>query len=62
MDLYLKQDSRSYKLEVLFEDIRECFGCHLDGTGAILLQVSSLDRAIRFDAQSSKTLMRPYMN
>jgi RNA-dependent RNA polymerase len=62
VDLYLKQDSRSYKLEVLFEDIRECFGCHIDGTGAILLQVSCLDRAIRFDAQSSKTLMRPYMN
>lgn len=40
VDLYLKHDSRSYKLEVLFEDIRECFGCSVDGEGAILLQVS----------------------
>ncbi|XP_062225862.1 probable RNA-dependent RNA polymerase 2 [Phragmites australis] len=39
VDLYLEQDSRRYKLEVLFEDIRECFGCSLDGTGAILLQL-----------------------
>lgn len=62
VDLYLKQDSRSYKLEVLFEDIRECFGCHIDGTGAILLQVFCLYRVIRFDAQSSKILLLPYVN
>lgn len=44
VDLYLKHDSQSYKLEVLFEDINECFGCHLDGTGAILLQLTYAPR------------------
>ncbi|WVZ86001.1 hypothetical protein U9M48_032852 [Paspalum notatum var. saurae] len=44
VDLYMEQDSRSYKLEVLFEDIRECFGCSLDGTGAILLQLTYAPR------------------
>ncbi|CAL5068316.1 unnamed protein product [Urochloa decumbens] len=44
VDLYLKHDSRSYKLEVLFEDIRECFGCSFDGTGAILLQLTYAPR------------------
>ena len=34
------QASRRYKLVVNFEDIRHCFGCSLDGTRAILLQVS----------------------
>ncbi|CAN6268158.1 unnamed protein product [Urochloa humidicola] len=46
VDLYLKHDSRSYKLEVLFEDIRECFGCSFDETGAsaILLQLTYAPR------------------
>ncbi|RLM75578.1 putative RNA-dependent RNA polymerase 2 [Panicum miliaceum] len=48
VDLYLKhgsgEDSRSYKLEVLFEDIRECFGCSFDGAGAILLQLTYAPR------------------
>ncbi|PUZ47542.1 hypothetical protein GQ55_7G174000 [Panicum hallii var. hallii] len=44
VDLYLKHDSRSYKLEVLFEDIRECFGCSFDGAGAILLLLTYAPR------------------
>ncbi|CAN6248973.1 unnamed protein product [Urochloa humidicola] len=46
VDLFLKHDSRSYKLEVLFEDIRECFGCSFDETGAsaILLQLTYAPR------------------
>ncbi|GJN02647.1 hypothetical protein PR202_ga20020 [Eleusine coracana subsp. coracana] len=44
VDLYLEHDSRKYKLEVLFEDIRECFGCSLDETGAILLQLTYAPR------------------
>lgn len=42
VDLYLEHDSCKYRLEVLFEDIRECFGCRLDETDTILLQVSWL--------------------
>jgi RNA-dependent RNA polymerase len=42
VDLYLEHDSCKYRLEVLFEDIRECFGCGIDGTNAILLQVNCL--------------------
>ncbi|KAK3142358.1 hypothetical protein QOZ80_4BG0345500 [Eleusine coracana subsp. coracana] len=44
VDLYLEHDSRKYRLEVLFEDIRECFGCNLDETGAILLQLTYAPR------------------
>lgn len=40
VDLYLEHDSQRYKLEVLFEDMKDCLGCTLDGMGAILLQVS----------------------
>ncbi|CAM0904284.1 unnamed protein product [Alopecurus aequalis] len=38
------QDSRRYKLGVHFEDIRHCFGCSLDGTRAILLQLTYAPR------------------
>ncbi|KAG2572657.1 hypothetical protein PVAP13_7KG196400 [Panicum virgatum] len=44
VDLYLQHDSRSYKLEVLFEDIKECSGCSFDGAGAILLQLTYAPR------------------
>ncbi|KAG2566766.1 hypothetical protein PVAP13_7NG245500 [Panicum virgatum] len=44
VDLYLQHDSRSYKLEVLFEDIRECSGCSFRGAGAILLQLTYAPR------------------
>ena len=40
INLYLNHDSRRYKLEVFFEDIRNCYQCSFDGAGAILLQVS----------------------
>ncbi|KAM3229174.1 hypothetical protein ACQJBY_060217 [Aegilops geniculata] len=39
IDLYLNQDSQMYKLEVFFEDIRNCYQCSFDGAGAILLQL-----------------------
>ncbi|VAH90355.1 unnamed protein product [Triticum turgidum subsp. durum] len=38
IDLYLNHDSKMYKLEVFFEDIRNCYQCSFDGAGAILLQ------------------------
>lgn len=44
VDLYLTHDSHRYKLEVLFEDIRNCFRCSLDGTSAILLQLTYAPR------------------
>ncbi|TVU14061.1 hypothetical protein EJB05_37507 [Eragrostis curvula] len=44
VDIYLAQDSDKYKLEVFFDDIRECFGCSVDGTGAILLQLTYAPR------------------
>ncbi|GJN26944.1 hypothetical protein PR202_gb14913 [Eleusine coracana subsp. coracana] len=44
VDLYLEHDSRKYRLEVLFEDIRECFGCSLDEMDAILLQLTYAPR------------------
>ncbi|KAM3313766.1 hypothetical protein ACQJBY_032963 [Aegilops geniculata] len=40
IDLHLNHDSQMYKLEVFFEDIRNCYQCSFDGAGAILLQVS----------------------
>ena len=40
IDLYLNHDSQRYKLEVFFEDIRNCYQCSFDGADAILLQVS----------------------
>ncbi|VAH90353.1 unnamed protein product [Triticum turgidum subsp. durum] len=39
IDLYLNHDSKMYKLEVFFEDIRNCYQCSFDGAGAILLQL-----------------------
>nr|XP_020173901.2 LOW QUALITY PROTEIN: probable RNA-dependent RNA polymerase 2 [Aegilops tauschii subsp. strangulata] len=39
IDLYLNHDSQRYKLEVFFEDIRNCYQCSFDGAGAILLQL-----------------------
>jgi RNA-dependent RNA polymerase len=42
VDLYLEHDSYKYMLEVLFQDIGECFGCRIDEAGAILIQASCL--------------------
>ncbi|KAM3387510.1 hypothetical protein ACQJBY_010387 [Aegilops geniculata] len=39
IDLYLNHDSQRYKLEVFFEDIRNCYQCSFHGAGAILLQL-----------------------
>ncbi|KAF7009555.1 hypothetical protein CFC21_024076 [Triticum aestivum] len=39
IDLYLNHDSQRYKLEVFFEDIRNCYQCSFDGADAILLQL-----------------------
>ncbi|KAM3314643.1 hypothetical protein ACQJBY_033446 [Aegilops geniculata] len=39
IDLYLDHDSQRYRLEVFFEDIRNCYKCSFSGTGAILLQL-----------------------
>ncbi|VAH48598.1 unnamed protein product [Triticum turgidum subsp. durum] len=39
IDLYLNHDSQRYKLEVFFEDIRNCYRCSFDGADAILLQL-----------------------
>ncbi|KAF7016872.1 hypothetical protein CFC21_030393 [Triticum aestivum] len=39
IDLYLNHDSQRYRLEVFFEDIRNCYQCSFDGAGAILLQL-----------------------
>ncbi|XBH85410.1 hypothetical protein VPH35_073329 [Triticum aestivum] len=39
IDLYLNHDTQMYKLEVFFEDIRNCYQCSFDGAGAILLQL-----------------------
>uniref|UniRef100_A0A0E0PA91 RNA-dependent RNA polymerase n=1 Tax=Oryza rufipogon TaxID=4529 RepID=A0A0E0PA91_ORYRU len=44
VDLYLEHDSQRYKLEVLFEDMKDCLGCTLDGMGAILLQLNYAPR------------------
>ncbi|TVT98350.1 hypothetical protein EJB05_56354 [Eragrostis curvula] len=44
VDIYLEHDSQGHKLEVLFDDIRECFGCSVDNTGAILLQLTYAPR------------------
>ncbi|MBC2899319.1 hypothetical protein CFC21_112167 [Triticum aestivum] len=39
IDLHLNHDSQMYRLEVFFEDIRNCYQCSFDGAGAILLQL-----------------------
>nr|BAJ85295.1 predicted protein [Hordeum vulgare subsp. vulgare] len=39
MDVYLNHDSQMFKLEVFFEDIRNCYQCSFDGAGGILLQL-----------------------
>ncbi|VAH33215.1 unnamed protein product [Triticum turgidum subsp. durum] len=39
IDLYLNHDSQRYKLEVFFEDIRNCYQCNFHGADAILLQL-----------------------
>ncbi|KAF7002189.1 LOW QUALITY PROTEIN: hypothetical protein CFC21_017703 [Triticum aestivum] len=39
IDLYLNHDSQRYRLEVYFEDIRNCLQCSFDGAGVILLQL-----------------------
>ncbi|EAY94464.1 hypothetical protein OsI_16234 [Oryza sativa Indica Group] len=44
VDLYLEHDPQRYKLEVLFEDMKDCLGCTLDGMGAILLQLNYAPR------------------
>ncbi|GJN27339.1 hypothetical protein PR202_gb15355 [Eleusine coracana subsp. coracana] len=62
VDLYLEHDSRKYRLEVLFEDIRECFGCNLDETGAILLQEAYTLKISKNALQSIFKLIRPHPN
>uniref|UniRef100_A0A0D9W5Y6 RNA-dependent RNA polymerase n=1 Tax=Leersia perrieri TaxID=77586 RepID=A0A0D9W5Y6_9ORYZ len=44
VDLYLEHDSQRYRLEVFFEDMKDCLGCTLDGVGAILLQLNYAPR------------------
>ncbi|KAG8082288.1 hypothetical protein GUJ93_ZPchr0014g47075 [Zizania palustris] len=57
VDLYLEHDSQRYKLEVLFEDMKDSLGCTLNGLGAILLQLNYAPRihtAISGPAVSSR--------
>ncbi|KAL6845771.1 hypothetical protein ACP4OV_024346 [Aristida adscensionis] len=65
MDIYLEDESQRYKLEVLFEDINECFGCSLDGAGAVLLQliqgaaVSDILKSLPFSGELGELVVSP---
>ncbi|VAH90354.1 unnamed protein product [Triticum turgidum subsp. durum] len=47
IDLYLNHDSKMYKLEVFFEDIRNCYQCSFDGLQRLLLEGAADRHPIR---------------